>query len=69
MFSSIVRYWRMFGTGLSFVAVGLGGVFIFPVLNIVIRSRQRRTVIARACNQVYFPLYRWPDACDGRVPV
>jgi 1-acyl-sn-glycerol-3-phosphate acyltransferase len=47
MFSSMVRYWRMFGTGLSFVAVGIGGVFVFPVLNIVIRSRQRRTVIAR----------------------
>ena len=29
------------------VAVGIGGVVIFPVLNIVIRSRQRRTVVAR----------------------
>ena len=47
MFSSIVRCWRVFGTGLSFVAVGIGGVFVFPVLNIVIRSRQQRTVIAR----------------------
>jgi 1-acyl-sn-glycerol-3-phosphate acyltransferase len=47
MFSRIVRYWRVFGTGLSFVAVGIGGVFVFPVLNIVIRSRQQRTVIAR----------------------
>jgi 1-acyl-sn-glycerol-3-phosphate acyltransferase len=47
MFSRIVRYWRVFGTGLSFAAVGIGGVVIFPVLNIVIRSRQRRTVVAR----------------------
>jgi len=47
MFRSIVRYWRVFGTGLSFVAVGIGGVFVFPVLNVVIRSRQLRSVIAR----------------------
>lgn len=47
MFNSVIRYWRMFGTGLSFVAVGIGGVFVFPVLNIIIRSRQLRAVIAR----------------------
>jgi 1-acyl-sn-glycerol-3-phosphate acyltransferase len=47
MFTSIVRYWRVLGTGLSFVTVGVGGVFVFPVLNIVIRSRQLRSVIAR----------------------
>jgi 1-acyl-sn-glycerol-3-phosphate acyltransferase len=47
MFSRIGRYWRVFGTGLSFVAVGIGGVFVFPVLNIFIRSRQLRSVIAR----------------------
>lgn len=47
MFSLMVRYWRVFGTGLSFVAVGIGGVFVFPVLNMVIRSRERRSIIAR----------------------
>jgi len=47
MFSSAIRYWRVFGTGLSFAAVGIGGVFVFPVLNIVIRNRQVRSVIAR----------------------
>jgi 1-acyl-sn-glycerol-3-phosphate acyltransferase len=47
MFSRIVRCWRVFGTGLSFVAVGIGGVFVFPVLNIFIRSRPLRSVIAR----------------------
>jgi 1-acyl-sn-glycerol-3-phosphate acyltransferase len=47
MFSLMVRYWRVFGTGLSFVAVGIGGIFVFPLLNIVIRSRQQRSVIAR----------------------
>ena len=47
MLSSIFRYWRVFGTGLSFAAVGIGGVFVFPVLNIVIRSRQQRSAVAR----------------------
>jgi 1-acyl-sn-glycerol-3-phosphate acyltransferase len=47
MFSRIVRWWRVFGTGLSFAAVGIGGVFVFPVLNIVIRSRQQRSAVAR----------------------
>lgn len=43
----MVRYWRVFGTGLSFVAIGIGGIFVFPVLNFVIRSRERRAMIAR----------------------
>jgi 1-acyl-sn-glycerol-3-phosphate acyltransferase len=47
MFSRVAHYWRVFGTGLSFVAVGVGGVFVFPVLNIVIRSPHRRSLIAR----------------------
>jgi 1-acyl-sn-glycerol-3-phosphate acyltransferase len=47
MFRGIFRCWRVFGTGLSFVTVGMGGVFVFPVLNIVIRSRERRSIIAR----------------------
>ena len=47
MLSNFTRYWRVFGTGLSFVAVGIGGVFVFPVLNFAIRDRQRRSVIAR----------------------
>jgi 1-acyl-sn-glycerol-3-phosphate acyltransferase len=47
MFNRFVLCWRVFGTGLSFVTVGIGGVFIFPLLNIVIRSRERRSVIAR----------------------
>lgn len=46
MFNRFVLFWRVFGTGLSFVAVGIGGVFVFPLLNIVIRSRERRSVIA-----------------------
>jgi 1-acyl-sn-glycerol-3-phosphate acyltransferase len=47
MFSSLNRYWRIFGTGLSFLAVGIGGVFVFPVLNVIVRKSQRRKVLAR----------------------
>jgi 1-acyl-sn-glycerol-3-phosphate acyltransferase len=54
VFNSIARCWRVFGTGLSFVAVGIGGVFVFPVLNVVIRSRERRSVIARHVIRVTF---------------
>ena len=54
MFSRMVRYWRVFGTGLSFVAVGLGGVFVFPVLNVVIRSRALRAAVARHMIQLTF---------------
>ncbi len=38
MLNSVVRWWRVFGTGVSFFAVGVGGVLVFPVLNIVIQK-------------------------------
>ena len=45
--NSIVRYWRVFGTSLGFLAVGIGGVLVFPLLNAFIRRRQLRTEMAR----------------------
>ena len=54
MFKSICRYWRIFGTGLSFVAIGIGGVFVFPALNILIRNRERRAVVARRVIKLTF---------------
>jgi 1-acyl-sn-glycerol-3-phosphate acyltransferase len=47
MLAEIARYWRVFGTGLSFIAVGTGGVFLFPVLNLIIWDRRLRSRIAR----------------------
>ena len=47
MLNSVARWWRVFGTGVSFVAVGVGGVFVFPVLNIFIHKRQLRSRLAR----------------------
>jgi len=47
MFSSFAHCRRVFGTGLGFVAVGVGGVFVFPLLNVLIRRRETRTAVAR----------------------
>jgi len=33
--------------GLGFAAVGVGGIFIFPLLNLFIRRRAARAVLAR----------------------
>ncbi len=45
------RAWRVIGTGLSFVSFGLGGVLlwllVFPALNLLVRERQRKGVLAR----------------------
>ena len=45
------RGWRVFATGLSFAVFGLGGVLlrvaVFPLLNLVVRDRERRVRIAR----------------------
>src|SRR6266508_1679698 len=47
MLSSVGHYWRVFGTGLGFLAIGIGGVLVFPWVNLFIRSRQLRTDLAR----------------------
>ncbi len=48
MLRNFVGYWRVFGTALGFIAVGIGGVFIFPLVHIFVTGRERRTLIARA---------------------
>jgi 1-acyl-sn-glycerol-3-phosphate acyltransferase len=47
MVKHIGLIWRVLGAALSFSAVAVGGLFIFPLLNICIRSRQRRSEFAR----------------------
>jgi 1-acyl-sn-glycerol-3-phosphate acyltransferase len=39
--------WRVFGVALSFIAIGVGGLFIFPLLHLVIRQHQRRQNMSR----------------------
>jgi len=47
MLKRIVWCWRVFGVALSFIAIGVGGLLIFPILPIVIRQPQRRQRVAR----------------------
>jgi 1-acyl-sn-glycerol-3-phosphate acyltransferase len=47
--------WRVFGVALSFIAIGVGGLFIFPLLHLVIRQRQRRQDLARDLIRLTFP--------------
>jgi 1-acyl-sn-glycerol-3-phosphate acyltransferase len=54
MLSSIQRFCRVLGTGLGFVPVGIGGVLIFPVLNLMVREPKRRRTIARDLVQLTF---------------
>jgi 1-acyl-sn-glycerol-3-phosphate acyltransferase len=54
MLSVVYRYWRIFGTGLSFLAVGIGGIFVFPALNVVIHEPQRRKLLARKLIRLAF---------------
>jgi 1-acyl-sn-glycerol-3-phosphate acyltransferase len=54
MFSGFKRYGRVLGTGLGFLAVGIGGIFIFPVLNLTVREPKRRKAIARDLVQFTF---------------
>jgi 1-acyl-sn-glycerol-3-phosphate acyltransferase len=39
--------WRLFGVGLSFLVIGMGGVSVFPLLNLVLRDPERRQRVAR----------------------
>jgi len=45
------KYWRICGTGIGFLAFGIGALLLrlvaFPLLNLLVRDRQRRTLWAR----------------------
>ncbi|MES2048374.1 MAG: lysophospholipid acyltransferase family protein [Pseudomonadota bacterium] len=51
-------YWRVIATGLSFVSFGIGGlvlrVLIFPLLNLLVWQRQKRTAFARGIIRLTF---------------
>lgn len=61
MLDRISRYWRVFATGLSFVAFGIGGlllrVVIFPLLNMLVRKREQRIGRARGIIKVTFQCF------------
>lgn len=47
MVKRLVWCWRVVGVALSFIFIGIGGLFVFPLLHAIIRQRQRRQEIAR----------------------
>jgi len=47
MWRNLRGYWRVFGTGLGFLTVGIGGVIVFPLINVFVWRRERRMEIAR----------------------
>jgi len=55
------KYWRVSCTGLSFAAFGIGGlglrVLVFPLINLLIRKQERRTLWARHVIRLTFRLF------------
>lgn len=47
MFKRIHWCWRVFGVALSFIAIGFGGLIVFPLLHVLVWQPQRRQDIAR----------------------
>jgi 1-acyl-sn-glycerol-3-phosphate acyltransferase len=58
MLNSIGHYWRVFATGVGFLVFGTGGIglrlLVFPALNLFIRERPSRIVLARHVIRVAF---------------
>lgn len=58
MLARLNHAWRVFGTGLSFLAFGLGGLFLrllaLPLLNLLVRQPSRRQRLARRAIQLSF---------------
>ncbi|MGV8894117.1 MAG: lysophospholipid acyltransferase family protein [Burkholderiaceae bacterium] len=58
MLDRLSFYWRMFATGLSFAAFGMGGLLlrlvVFPLLNLLVWQRQKRIVLARTVIRLTF---------------
>lgn len=63
MGAMIGRIWRLFGTGLSFVVFGLGGlvlaVLVFPAISLFSRDKKTRGLLARATVHRSFRGFLW----------
>ncbi len=61
MFKRINHYWRILGTGISFVVFGIGGILfriiVFPLLNILIWNQQLRIIYARRIIRFAFRVF------------
>jgi len=54
--------WRLFATGVSFTVFGIGGIVltitVFPVINLLVRDRRRRTELAQRTVHQVFKVFR-----------
>ncbi|WP_334179907.1 lysophospholipid acyltransferase family protein [Pseudoxanthomonas sp.] len=69
MIDRLARAWRVFGTGLSFLAFGVGGLFlgvvVLPVMLLVVRDEARRRRWARGAVQASFAAHVELMRCLG----
>jgi 1-acyl-sn-glycerol-3-phosphate acyltransferase len=61
MMRALDRFWRLIATAISFALFGVGGLFIalvvFPLINLVIRDRAKRTEFAQATVHAIWRFY------------
>jgi 1-acyl-sn-glycerol-3-phosphate acyltransferase len=63
MLDRLERGWRVLATGACFATFGAGslllGVLVFPLLNTVVRDRERRALLARRVIRATFRYFVW----------
>jgi 1-acyl-sn-glycerol-3-phosphate acyltransferase len=67
--------WRLFVTAIAFSLFGLGGLFMtifyFPILNLVVKNKDRRADLVQAtihkCFSFYVPFIEFIGVCDLEV--
>jgi len=61
MIKLLDRFWRLIATAISFALFGLGGlfvaIFVFPLINLLVRDRARRTEIAQSTVHTIWRIY------------
>ncbi|MES3025980.1 MAG: lysophospholipid acyltransferase family protein [Pseudomonadota bacterium] len=61
MIEVLERGWRVFATGVSFTLFGVGGlllgVFVFPLMSLALRGRERRSAMARTVIRFAFRFF------------
>lgn len=61
MIGALDRLWRLIATAISFALFGLGGLvfalIVFPLINLLISNRERRTAIAQQAVHAIWRLY------------
>ena len=67
------KAWRLLATAVSFALFGLGGLtlalVVFPVMNLFIRDRERRSTLAQQTVHAIWRLYVWAICAIGTLSV